>query len=128
MHDKFKKLMDKQKKKGDGLSDMQKEAKMSVVKSMSDMASQAMRSGLKDGVAKKVSVMSDSDEGLKKGLEKAEEIIEQKPDIQELESEQEDEAYAESEESEEEEMSEEELDAKLQSLMALKEKLQAKKS
>lgn len=132
------KLMAK-KKKDKPLSDTAKEAKMSVVKDMQKMAADAMRDGLKGGL-KKVSVASDSPEGLKKGLEKAEELVEsgltgeeemeeKEPGEELAEAEEEVPSVTpEGEENLDEECSEEELDAKLAKLMELKKKLQAKKA
>lgn len=112
----FEKML--QKRKGHKeMSDTEMEAKKSVIEHMRDMAAGMMGDNLKS--LKKVTVASDSEEGLKKGLEKAEDIIDQKMDD---EGEDEEEMEADSEE-----MSEEELNAKLEKLMALKEKMKAKK-
>ena len=147
---KFDKLMDK-KKKDKPMSDVQKDAKMSVVEDLRDMASKAMKDGLKGGV-KKVSVASDSAEGLSKGLEMAKKIAdskklgsmdEMKEDGNELDnaeeelpnspvegeenlesSEEEASESPEHEEAEGEDMSEEEIDAKLAKLMDMKKKIQ----
>lgn len=73
--DKFNKLM--KKKKGSEMSDMEKNAKMGVLGELRDMASGAMGDKLHN--LKKVSVMSDSKEGLEKGLEKAQDIVDQAP-------------------------------------------------
>ena len=69
MHEKLKKILSKKR----DLSPNEKHAKMDVVKHLRDMASEAMGDKL-DGL-KKVSVMSDSPEGLKAGLHKASEIV-----------------------------------------------------
>tara|TARA_R110000868_G_scaffold66014_10_gene197044 strand:+ start:3846 stop:4304 length:459 start_codon:yes stop_codon:yes gene_type:complete len=151
---KLDKLMEK-KKKDKPMSDMAKEAKMSVVKEMQAMAAGAMKDGLKGGL-KKVTVASDSPEGLKEGLDKAKQIADgisgddtDQADT-DLEDAREDEpihspegykqakedskemmGYSGEEEGEEDEMedcSEEELDAKLAKLMDLKKKMQAKKA
>ncbi len=71
----YSKLMEKKKKDGKDLSSTEKEAKMSVVQHMKDMAQEMMGDHLKG--MKKVTVASDSDEGLKHGLSKASDIIEQ---------------------------------------------------
>lgn len=63
-------------KKKEGMSDVEKEAKMNVVRSLRDQASEMMGDKLK-----KVSVMSDSPEGLKQGLAKAQEIVQHKPEL-----------------------------------------------
>lgn len=106
-----------------GMSPIEKKAKMSVLKDLHGQASDLMKEGLK-GV-KKVSVMSDSKEGLKKGLEKAEDMLGEDQMEDEEQSEQED---LESEEYEDQQdeampMDEDELDAKIQELMKMKEKL-----
>lgn len=72
MMDKMKKMLDKKKDKGK-MSDVQRDAKMSVVKDMKDMASEMMGDKIKG--MKKVSVASASGEGLKEGLDKAREMI-----------------------------------------------------
>lgn len=56
------------------LSPLEQKSKMDVVKNLRDMASQSMSDRLGD-LKKKVTVASDSDEGLKHGLEKAKEIV-----------------------------------------------------
>jgi len=134
----FKKLMDK-KKKDKPMSDIAKDAKMSVVKDLSDMASKAMKSGLKGGV-KKVSVLSDTKEGLEAGLKKAEDLVDSKKfgSMDEMMESEPGEELAEAEEElpispdegEEnlEECSEEEIDEKLAKLMDMKKKMQAKKA
>lgn len=72
MTDKMKKMLDK--KKGQGkMSEVEKDAKMSVVNHMKDMASKMMGDHVKG--LKKVSIASNSGEGLKEGLHKAEEIL-----------------------------------------------------
>lgn len=58
------------------LSPLEKEAKMSVMKALSDDMSGELKNKLKG--LKKVTVASDSPEGLKAGLEKAEEMVEGK--------------------------------------------------
>lgn len=73
MNEKMMKLLEKKKKSGMGMSDAEKDAKMSVIKDMQDMAKNAM--GDKLSGLKKVTVTSDSPEGLQKGLEKAKEIL-----------------------------------------------------
>lgn len=105
------------------MSPIEMKAKMSVLKDLNGQATDMMKDGLK-GI-KKVSVMSDSKKGLAAGLEKAEDM---------LGEESEDEEYGEMDSSkmegyedaqdESEPMDEDELDAKIQELMAMKEKLQ----
>lgn len=71
MMDKFKKLLEE---KGESkLNPMQKKAKMSVLQDLKSQANEAMALPLKG--LKKVSVMAKDEEGLKKGLEKAEQLI-----------------------------------------------------
>lgn len=60
------------------MDSLEKEAKMSVLKKLKDSAASKMSGALK-GV-KKVSVMSDSAEGLKKGLDMAEDVVEKGPE------------------------------------------------
>ena len=69
LHDKMMKMFGKKR----DLSDVEKNAKMDVVKDMRDHAAKAMHGKL-DGL-KKVSVMSNSSEGLKAGLDKAKGIL-----------------------------------------------------
>jgi hypothetical protein len=134
---KFDKLMEK-KKKDKPMSDVAKDAKTSVLKDLQSMASNAMKDGLKGGL-KKVTVASDSPEGLKAGLEKAEDMVEGKLgaiDEKDADTDLEDAAEelpihaggAEEGEDEMEDCSEEELDAKLEKLMAMKKKMQANKA
>jgi len=108
---KLMKLMAKKPK----ISDNEKQAKMSVLDELEGHAKEAMASKLPG--LKKVTVAADSEEGLMKGLDKAEELLEGE------ESEEED-----MEEMAMPEMSEEELDQKLAELMKMKEMLQAKKA
>lgn len=62
-----------EKKKAKPMDELAKKAKLSVIQDMKKAAEQKM--GDKLGKLKKVSVMSDSDEGLEKGLEKAKQIL-----------------------------------------------------
>lgn len=152
LHEKMKKLMSGKK----GMSDNEKNAKMDVVQHLRDMASDAMK-GRMD--SHKVSVASDSSEGLKHGLEKAKEIVssseqaklvhdaenpehdalsaheEHRPEEQEGTPEEEasespaEEAKEQAHgEGDEEDLSEEDINSKLEHLMALKKKKQAKHS
>jgi hypothetical protein len=120
--DKIDKLLMKKKKEGRMMSDNECEAKKKVVKSLKDFASEEMSKGL--GGLKKVTVASDSPEGLKKGLEKAEDIMEDMPEGDE-ESPEMEMADEESSEDSMEDMSPEEIDAKIQELLDLKRKLKA---
>lgn len=77
MFGKMDKLLEKKKKSGEGmLSDNEKNAKMGVLQDLRNQASQAMGGKLKD--LKKVTVASNDENGLKAGLDKAKEIIDQK--------------------------------------------------
>lgn len=122
------KLLDKKKKSGKGmLSDVQKDASMSAVSGLKDMANKMLNDSFHSGM-KKVSVASDSEAGLEKGLDKAKQIISQKEQDGMVEDAEDDEKPGHSmigddEESEHSEMSEEEIDAKLEHLMSLKHKL-----
>jgi hypothetical protein len=109
------------------MSPNEKKAKMSVLKDLHGQASDLMKQGLagaKD--MKKVTVASDSKEGLKQGLEKAEDLLgEQDEDDSVMGGHADDEAAEhESAQDESEPMDEDELDAKIQELLQMKEKLQ----
>ena len=60
------------------LSPMEKEVKMDLTKEMGGVAKDALRNQVKG--LKKVTVASDSPEGLEEGLDKAKEIVESKED------------------------------------------------
>lgn len=75
---KLQKMLDKKKMGGHGLSDIERDAKMSVVDAMKEMANDEM-SGRLNGL-KKVSVASNSPEGLEKGLDKAKELVRKGPE------------------------------------------------
>ncbi len=129
MQDMLKKLKMKESK----MPSHEKDAKMSVLSHLRDMAQDSM-SGKLSGL-KKVSVMSDSSKGLKEGLSKAQELtsehLENEDDLMSPEvmdrsphKESED-RYENLEEeidgdSEEEEMSSEEIDMKIAELQELK--------
>lgn len=131
MHDKLAKIMAK-KKDAKKLSSGELEAKLNAANEMHKWASEEMGNGLEKKL-KKVTVASDSEEGLEEGLEKAKEIVEEKPDMMDAEKSEEDAVHEAGESVEDEmmehsedgmeEMSEEEIDEKLQKLMALKAKL-----
>lgn len=70
------KLMKRMEKKGKKLNPLEQKAKMGVIKELSDQAGAMMGDKIKG--LKKVTVASDSPEGLKAGLEKAEEIVDPK--------------------------------------------------
>lgn len=104
----FKKMMGKDDEK-DG---MQKEAKLSVLKHLRQMASDMMGDDVKNGMMKKVTVAAPDKAGLKQGLEKAEEMMGEEPEP-EAEMEGEDDM---------ENCTPEEIDAKIAELQALKER------
>lgn len=93
------------------------EGKMSAVTKLSDLAQEPI--GKKLSSMKKVTVAADSEEGLKKGLNKAKEIVEEEPMDEMVKNE-----MLGDEEQEicpcDESSSLEELDAEIQRLMALK--------
>ena len=104
--DRLEQLIAKKKQAGKSLGKPHVKAKSSVLQElMDDMV--GLGASKLDGL-KKVTVASDSPEGLKKGLEKAEEVVEQKLEGGEEESS--------SEEESEEECSPEELEAKIAEL------------
>lgn len=107
-------------KKSKELPEVEKEGKMAAIQSMGDLAKEAM--GKKLGGLKKVTVASNSEEGLEKGLEKAKDIVEGSEDMEhEMEEMPEGEEMA-SEEPKvcDENSSPEEIDAEILRLMALK--------
>jgi len=71
------KLMEKKGSEGKMLSDTEKEAKMSVIKDLQDRMSDMMHDKL--GGLKKVTVASNSPEGLEHGLDKANEMLGKMP-------------------------------------------------
>lgn len=71
--DEMRKLMAKKQKEGKTLSPMEQKAKLSVLGHMHDMASDEMAK--KMSPLHKVSVMSDSEEGLEHGLDKAKDVL-----------------------------------------------------
>lgn len=105
------------------MSDNEKKAKLAALKGAHSMASDAMKEGLNG--AKKVSVMADSPEGLKKGLDLAEKVVgEVEDEDSELGEKMEDaqEGYEDQQE-ESMPMDEDEIEAEIQRLMELKAKL-----
>ena len=118
------------KEKMKGMSENAKKAKLVALKEANSMAKKMMEDDLKG--LKKVTIASDSPEGLKAGLEKAEDIIEgESEDCESCEGEGCEHCVESEEESSDEEESEEEsedldideLEAKIAELMAKKEKL-----
>lgn len=126
-HDLMKKLMEKKAEKK--LSPNEQKAKMSVMEELQNMASDAMGKKL-DGI-KKVTVASDDEQGLKKGLEKASEIVDKGIPALDSSDEEQDEMMEEEQEEmmgeqPEDEMSEDEINEKLEELMKKKEMLKRK--
>lgn len=122
MHDMMKKLLEKKKSEGKTLSPMEKDARMGVVGALKKAAEGAMA----DKGLKKVTVASDSKEGLEKGLEMAKKVAQKGPmsemsDMSEMpESEEHEASESESEESSEhEEGGSEDKDAMLEKLSQL---------
>ncbi len=128
----FEKLIAKKKKDGKKMSENEKEAKGGVLSEMKDMASKMMGDKVKG--LKKVTVASDSEEGVKKGLEKAKDLLghdmsEQAPEMEgsevaEEENESPEHEQAEGKEGEIAEIAQEmdvsELEQAIQKLMELK--------
>lgn len=82
MDAKLQKLKDLKKSK---MSNLEKDAKSSVLNSLKDLAQSEMGGKLKG--LKKVTVASDSEEGLEKGLDLAKEKISEMPEMEEQENE-----------------------------------------
>lgn len=76
-HMALKKLIDKKKKEGKTLSPVHKEARSTVLEDLMDHLSDMGMDKVKG--LKKVTVASDSKEGLAKGLDKATEMVEKSP-------------------------------------------------
>ena len=118
--------MKNMKKKGKKMSDAEMMAKKNVLSSLRDQAAEAMGDKLK-----KVTVAAPSEEGLKKGLDKAKEIVEGKemlaeasPEDAELDGGDE----GEEEHEMKEEMSLDEINAKLEELMKMKKMMEEQKA
>jgi hypothetical protein len=128
MMDKLQKMLDKKHKKSE--DPMKKEAKLNVLKDLRGAAVDSMRDNLAHGL-KKVSVMSDDKEGLKEGLDKAKELLEEVPDKSPADMEEAEERHEEDMEDESEEAEEPEdvdaIEAKIKALMEKKQALLEKK-
>lgn len=85
MQEFMKLLSKKQHEQGGPKKGHDMEAKAAMAKELSDMLGEDLTEGIKD--SKRVTVASDSEEGLKKGLEKAEDILESKMEDDSEESE-----------------------------------------
>lgn len=81
MMNKFKELLLKKAKDGKFLSEEDKAAKMEVLDGIKELMSDSMGKDLKG--LKKVTVASPTEEGLKAGLEKADEVVSEKLDSEE---------------------------------------------
>lgn len=96
--EKFKEMLLKKKAQQKGKVDPSKlEAKANIMRSLSDELGKDISEDLKG--LKKVTVASDSEEGLKEGLEKAEDVLEGKEEEESNESEMENEEEGEESES-----------------------------
>ncbi len=124
MNPMMKKLLEKKLEQGGKeLSDDESSAQMSVLKDLKGQMGGMM--GDKMNKLKKVSVMSDSEKGLKEGLSKAEDIVnngQEDSDSRGIlhDPEEEMEMHGDEAEVPDEHKTPEELDAKIQSLMSLK--------
>jgi hypothetical protein len=105
--------------------DMKRKAKEGMLKELSKVMSSDMYSPLKEKKLQKVTVASDSAEGLKKGLSKAEQILSKKkelsPELPEMEESEDEESEDESSEMEDEceDMSKEEIQSKIEMLQKM---------
>lgn len=81
MQDKMMKMLISKKKEGKTLSDSDKKSKLHALQGMKGLANKMMGDKLQS--LKKVTVASDSNPGLKQGLHKAEDLLNQSPDDQE---------------------------------------------
>lgn len=102
------------------MGNLEKQAKASVLEELLSQANSSLSSGLK-----KVTVAAKDKEGLKEGLKKAEELLEAKEESSEDEEEYADKEYMKEDDEygEYAGMSPEDLDAKIEMLMKLKEKM-----
>ncbi len=123
----LKKIIDKKKKEGKTLSPVHKEARSTVLEDLMDHLSDMGMDKVKG--LKKVTIASDSKEGLAKGLDKATEMVEKSP-MEAMEDEDvsdhgANEAEEHEEESEDESESEDDIRQKIEELRA---KLEAMKA
>jgi len=119
------------KKPGKGMDPKEKGVKMDILKHIAKMASDSMGDEIRG--LKKVEVAAPDKEGLKAGLEKAEELVEgEAPESEEAEVDGEavlkehGKSHPADESSDEEEMSEDEIEAKIEELRKKKEALRFK--
>lgn len=125
MMEEFKNLLLKRKKEQEKnpVDPRKLEAKKNVMKELSDLLSEDIGKDL-DSSMKKVTIASDSKEGLQEGLDKAKDILEKKP-LEEDESEEKEESM---EHESSEESSEDDVELKIAELEKKLEELKAKKS
>lgn len=117
-------------KNKEGMSESSKKAKLAALKEAHSMASDMMKEDLSG--AKKVSVMSDSKKGLEKGLDMAKKIVDKDSPMGEQEDEDSIESDSmeaaqdgyEDQQDESMPMDEDDIDAQIEHLLKLKEKLQ----
>jgi ubiquinone biosynthesis protein UbiJ len=126
MMEEFMELLKKKAQKQGGVkNDAKMQAKAAMAKELSDV----LGGDIADGI-KKVTVASSSKEGMKEGLEKAQELVEAKDMGEESEEESEESEMMESEEESEDEgeESEDDLSSKIAELEQQLEKLKSKRS
>ena len=124
--DEFMKLLAKKAKEQKGpMRGPKMDAKAAMAKELSDSLGSDIMDGIKG--MKKVTVASDSEEGLKEGLEKAEDVLESKMEKEEENSEEEMEDSEEEMEDSEEEMEDEESPDLESEIAKLEKKLEDKK-
>lgn len=94
-------------------------AKMEVIEELRQMAADMMGEGLKNGMSK-VTVAADDEEGLKEGLEMAEDVVEEGPEAMMAKKSDSYEPMSEEMDEEDEYSSPEDIDAKIAKLMEMK--------
>ncbi len=115
-----------------GMSDPEKKAKLAALKEAHSMATDAMKGDLQG--AKSVKVMSDSKEGLEKGLDFAKKLVDKGPELGEDEMEDsemgedadEQQEGFEDQQDESEPMDEDSIDEEIKRLLEIKAKLENK--
>jgi hypothetical protein len=113
----FEKLLAKKKAKGEMLPEQEQSARGSVLEDL--IGNMGERQAKKLDGLKKVSVMADSEEGLKAGLDKAKDVVGKMPEAMDGDEESPEEEASESpDEEHEEELSKEELQAQIDELKA----------
>lgn len=117
MKDKIMKMLMDKKKAGKELSENEKNAKLKIVGDLKKLAEDAMANDIKG--MKKVTVAAPTEEGLKEGLEKAEEIVSEQPEMED--SDDLEDAEEAEDELEDEDLSLEDIEAKIAELLQKKE-------